>query len=168
MDYAQHFQHADEIIEHLTPLVIGAKNPLLEAKYTGFLTVAAVTTYELAVKSIFISFAQSKHKVLGSFTESHFNRINGRIKIENIRNDYVRKFGDKYLKKFNNNLKKTGSLYLRNNQREITSSYDNLITWRNDFAHEGRIRAKSTFAEATRAYNDGKKVIECLAESMRR
>ncbi|MEN5101993.1 HEPN domain-containing protein [Stenotrophomonas sp. TWI809] len=168
MDYARHFQHADEIIEHLTPLVTGAKNPLLEARYTGFLTVAAVTTYELAVKSIFISFAQSKHKVLGAFTESHFNRINGRIKIEAIRNDYVRKFGEKYLKKFNNNLKRTGTLYLQTNQREITSSYDNLITWRNDFAHEGRIRAKSTFAEAARAYNDGKKVIECLADSMRR
>lgn len=168
MDYARHFQHADDIIEHLTPLVIGARNPLLEAKYTGFLTVAAVTTYELALKSIFISFAHSKHKVLGTFTESHFNRINGRIKIENIKNDYVRKFGDKYLIKFNKNLKKTGSLYLQNNQREISSSYDNLITWRNDFAHEGRIRTKSTFSEASRAYNDGKLVIQCLAESMKR
>lgn len=168
MDYAQHFHHADDVIEHLTPLVAGARNPLLEARYTGFLTIAAVTTYELAVKSIFISFAQSKHKVLGSFTESHFSRINGKIRLENLKNDYVRRFGEKYLVKFNRRLSETGQRYLRENQREIISSYNNLIVWRNDFAHEGRIRPNATFAEASRAYTDGKIVIKCLAESMKR
>lgn len=168
MNYAQHFQHADDVIAHLTPLVVGERNPLLESRYTGFLTVAAVTTYELAVKSIFISFAQSKHKVLGSFTESHFSRINGKIRLDTIKNDYVRRFGEKYLIKFNKKLGESRDRYLQENQREIVSSYNNLIVWRNDFAHEGSIRTNSTFAEAAQAYTDGKEVIRCLAESMTR
>ncbi|MGG6318637.1 HEPN domain-containing protein [Stenotrophomonas geniculata] len=168
MNYAQHFQHADDVIEHLTPLVAAERNPLLEARYTGFLTVAAVTTYELAIKNIFISFAQSKHKVPGSFTESHFNRINGKIKLRIVKDDYVLRFGKQYLDRFNRKLDECGRKYYIDNKLDIVSSYGNLVVWRNDFAHEGRIRANSTFLETAHAYTAGKEVIRCLAESMRR
>lgn len=168
MNYAQHFQHADDVIEHLTPLVARERNPLLEARYTGFLAVAAVTTYELAIKSIFISFANSKHKVLGSFTESHFNRINGKIKLRIVKDEYVLRFGKQYLDRFNKKLDESRKIYYADKNMDIVSAYGNLVVWRNDFAHEGRIRANSTFLETAQSYNAGKEVIRCLAESMRR
>jgi len=168
MNYAQHFQHADDVIGHLTPVVAGERNPLLEARYTGFLTVAAVTTYELAIKNIFVSFAYSKHKVLGSYTESHFNKINGRIKLRVVKDEHVLRFGKKYLERFNRKLEESSKRYYAENKLDIVSSYGNLVVWRNDFAHEGRILANSTFLETARAYTAGKEVIRCLAETMRR
>lgn len=168
MAYTDHFQHADDIVAHLNGIVPTIVDPLLKAKYVGLVSVAAVTVYELAVKEIFIEFANNKHKVLGCFTEAFFDKINGRIKIKVINDDYIAKFGKKYQQKFKKNLELTAKLYFKNNHRDIKNSYTNLITWRNDFAHEGRINGTTTYPEVVQAYQDGKEVIRCLALSMNR
>jgi hypothetical protein len=139
---------------------------LLSAKYVGFVAVASVTVYEVAIKEIFITFAKDKHKVLGAFTESYFNRINGKISIDVVKKDYIKRFGPKYLEKFEKKLNFTTKAYLLANGRDIKNSYSNLITWRNDFAHAGSINATATYAEVVQAYEDGKEVIRCLAETM--
>lgn len=166
MSYTANFQHADDIVAHLNTVIPTVKAPLLSAKYVGFVAVASVTVYEVAIKEIFIKFAKDKHKVLGAFTESHFNRINGKISIDVIKKDYIKRFGPKYLEKFEKKLNSTTKAYLLANGRDIKNSYSNLITWRNDFAHAGSINATATYAEVVQAYEDGKEVIRCLAETM--
>ncbi len=168
MAYSDHFLHANDIIKHLNGIVPTITNPILTAKYVGFVSVAAVTVYELALKEIFIEFARKKHKVFGHFTQSYFNRINGRIKLKVIKEIYISKFGNKYNVKFQKNIEKKCRDYLLLNHRDIRSSYANLITWRNDFAHEGKINSITTYNEVVQAYEDGKEVIHCLAESMTR
>lgn len=111
---------------------------------------------------------QKKHKVLGCFIENHFDRINGRITIDTIKKEYIKRFGMKYLYKFEKKLACASADYLHVNCRDIKSSYSNLIIWRNDFAHSGKINATSTYAEVVQAYTDGKEVIRCLAETMSR
>ncbi len=166
MTYSDHFRHADDIIEHLDTVVPGINDPLLQAKYVGFVTIAAVTVYELDIKNIFIDFGHRKHKVFGSFTESHFNRINGRIKLRIIKDDYVARFGERYKKRFSKYLEQSSKIYLRQNRRDIRSSYGNLITWRNEFSHEGRLSTTATYTEAIQSYEDGKEIIHCLANCM--
>lgn len=168
MNYSNHFQHADDIVAHLNTIMPTVNDPLLKAKYVGFVAIAAVTVYELAVKDIFIKFAQEKHKVLGTFTESYFNRINGKIALSTIKSEYIKRFGPKYLSRFDKKLNHAATAYLQTNRRDIKNSYSNLITWRNDFAHEGKINSTSTYAEITQAYQDGKEVIKCIAETMKR
>jgi hypothetical protein len=164
--YLSHFQHADDIITHLNSIVPTMTDPLLQAKYAGFVAVAAVTVFEIAIKDIFISFARGKHKVLGSFTESHFNRINGKISFDAIRNDYIKRFGSKYQVKFDKKFKTISDLYLATHRNDLKILYSNLITWRNDFAHEGRIRTNSTYQDTVLAYQGGKEMIRCIAETM--
>lgn len=166
MPYRNHFSHADDIITHLDTVVPAISDPLLQAKYVGFVSVAAVTVYEMAIKDIFIEFAQKKHRVFGHFTESFFHRINGRIKIKVIREDYICKFGSRYDRRFAKKLDKKSRHHLSTYRRDIASSYSNIITWRNNFAHEGSINGTTTYREATQAYRDGKEVIHCLAETM--
>lgn len=166
MPYTDHFRHADDVVAHLNGVVPGLPDPLLRVKYVGFVTVAAVTVYEMAIKDIFIEFARKKHKVLGQFTESYFDRINGRIKISVIQDDYVAKFGRKYVDQFRAKLATEAGLHLAAHRRDIKSNYANLILWRNDFAHEGRLAANATYPEVVTAYEDGKLVIKCLAEAM--
>ena len=52
MPYLDHFQHADDVVTHLNSVVPTIPDPLLRAKYVGFVSVAAVTVYELAIKEI--------------------------------------------------------------------------------------------------------------------
>jgi hypothetical protein len=82
--YADHFRLADDLIAHLTPAVVGIADPFIASRYSGFVAVAAVTVYELAVKEILCTFGESKHAVLGNFTRKYFDRINGRIKYRSL------------------------------------------------------------------------------------
>nr|WP_207787638.1 HEPN domain-containing protein [Candidatus Thiosymbion oneisti] len=141
-------------------------NPLLKAKYVGFVSVAAVTVYELAIKEILIEFARRKHQVFGHFMEAHLDRINGRIRLKTIKEEHISRFGAKYETRFQQRLDEKTEKYLRDNHRHIQNSYTNLILWRNNFSRTGKINTTATYAEAVRAYEDGKEVIHCLASCM--
>jgi len=166
--YADHFKLADDLIAHLTPAVPGIADPFLASRYSGFVAVAAVTVYELAVKEILCTFGESKHAVLGNFTRNYFERINGRIKYRVLHEEYVFSFGDKYVRRFKKLVAKREREVLIAQRKSILTSYDNIITWRHLFAHEGQIPTNATYAEAVDAYQMGKEVIECLASSMKR
>ena len=166
MPYIDHFRHADDIIAHLDTVVPALRDPLLRTKYAGFVTVAAVTVYELAIKEIFCEFGRKKHKVLGAFSESYFKKINGRVTLDDIRKEYCQRYGDAYVTKFKARLEATSRLYLTAHRRDVKSSYSNLIVWRNAFAHEGTVPATVTYSEVVQAYQDGKEVIHSLAASM--
>lgn len=168
MTYLTHFKHADDVIAHLNVMVPTITDPLLRLKYTGFVAVVAITVYELAIKEIFISFAKKKHPLLGNFTESFFEKINGRIKTQVIQTDYIARYGDKYVIKFKKKLDDTTATYLKSHRRDIKNSYANLILWRNEFAHEGRLNTNATYTDVVQAYEDGKEIIRCLSESMAR
>jgi hypothetical protein len=158
----------DDLIAHLDPVVTSLSDPFLVSRYTGFVAVAAVTVYELAVKEILCSFGESKHIVLGNFTRQYFDRINGRIKYKNLHEDYVSCFGEKYVNRFKKNVEKREREILLLKRKSIKTSYHNIITWRNSFAHEGQLPTHATYSEAVDAYEFGKEMIQCLADSMRR
>jgi hypothetical protein len=166
--YIDHFRHADDVIVHLNGIVPSLGDPLLKVKYTGFVTIAAVTVYELAIKEIFCEFGRRKHKVLGKFTERYFERINGRVTLESIRTDYCARFGEVYAERFKKRLEDAAKAHLLAHRRDLKSAYSNLIVWRNAFAHEGNVPATATYAEAVQSYEDGKAVIHTLAQSMAR
>ena len=166
MPYIDHFRHADGVIAHLDTIVPALPDPLLRTKYAGFVTVAAVTVYELAIKEIFCEFGRRKHKVLGAFSESYFKRINGRVTLDDIRKDYCQRYGDTYVTKFKKKLDEASAAHLAAHRRDLRSSYSNLIVWRNAFAHEGTVPPTVTYPEVVQAYQDGKEVIHSLASSM--
>ena len=130
------------------------------------MAVTAVTVYELAIKEIFTSFAEKKHKVFGNFTSSHFNRINGRIMKKDIEDRYIKRFGEKYLKRFKAKINALEKDANKQNKGSILSSYGNIITWRNQFAHEGDMPSTATYLEVKKSYFLGQELINCLAETM--
>ena len=168
MAYNDNFKHADDVIAELNNYVPTIKDPLIQSKYVGFVSVVAVTVYEMAIKEIFITFANNKDEVFGNFIESFFYRINGQIKVKCIEDKYLSKFGKKYVDGFDEKLEIKANQYMITNKRNFKSQYNNLIVWRNAFAHEGKINQNATFSEVVQAYDDGKEVINCLAESMKR
>lgn len=168
MPYSDHFKLADDLIQHLDPILAGLKDPFIESRYTGFLAVSSVTVLELAMKTIFCEFSSSKHKVLGNFCAQYFDRINGRIALDPIRKDYLLKFGVKYQQRFERRLARVENQFLNSVGYSVKASYGNLITWRNAFAHEGVTPANASYDEVKRAYGCGKEIMNCLATCMRR
>jgi len=168
MAYSDHFKLTDDLILHLDPILAESSDSFIESRYTGFLAVSGVTVLELALKNIFCDFAAAKHPVLGNFCSQYFYRINGRIGLKLIKDDYLAKFGSKYQQRFENRVEKLERQHLRTAGTSIKASYGNLITWRNSFAHEGIVPVNASYQEVKRAYDCGKEVMHCLAGCMRR
>lgn len=163
MSYASHFTSADATLAHLTS-VVAACPPMLASQYAGFAAVSSVTVYELAIKEIFQTFAAKKHSVFGTFTERFFHRLNGRITIRDLRDEYLPRFGNRYKLKFETALSKADAEALAAGRGSVKASYGNLLTWRHNFAHGGN--PACTFKEVVNAYELGKTVIACLDTTM--
>lgn len=168
MAYSNHFKLADDIIAHLDPFVRNINDPFLQSRYVGFIAIAAVTVYELCIKDIFCDFAKKKHNIFGNFVEGYFDRISGRIKLDNIKNEYLKKFGDRYLKRFKRYTKAAEDICLKDYGKSMLSSYGNIIIWRHTFVHEGEIPLTATYDEVTKSYEIGKNVIIVLENTMYR
>ena len=130
MAYTDHYKLADDVIDHLNTVISGISDPFVATRYVGFVAIVSVTVYELAIKEIFVEFGEKKHKVLGEFTRSYFSRINGRIKVVNIRDEYIMRYGDKYVNRFKGKLTEAETQNLRDKGISIQSSYANIITER--------------------------------------
>jgi len=168
MAYSDHFRLADDFINHLDGVIVNVSDPFISSRYVGFVSVAGITVYELAIKEIFMSFSEKKHKVFGQFAGIYFERLNGRIKTKEIRDNYLPRFGDKYVNRYTKLEEQVERQFLRNQGVSILSSYNNLIEWRNQFAHLGQIPTTPSYPEVKTAYNAGKEIIHCLARVLNR
>lgn len=168
MSYRNHFTAADKVAAHLVAVHSAASDSDLTRSCIGFLTIAAATAYELAIKEILVNFCERKHKVFGTFSRSQFDRLNGRIKLSDLRGLYISAFGEKYLKRFNAKLTDADNASVVSHGTTVTTCYQNILVWRHSFAHTGVVPATMTFNEALSAYKLGATVVDCVAASMHR
>ena len=161
MPYSRKFTHADDLIADIKALQETA-DPMLKSKYAGVVSVLAASVYECAVKNILISFARSRDPIFCNYVEQSFSKLNARIKIENLKCDYLKKFGSHYRDNFNDLLNSEENLLLRSTGKSIQTSYENLIVWRHAFVHDAECPTSATLEEAIESYEMGKKVIECF------
>ncbi len=162
------FSQSDLILGHLDGLIGGVADDFIKSRYTGFVAVSAVTTFENNIRSKLVDFCTKKHKVFGSFSEAMFEKTNARIKLDNLRDDYLRRFGDRYLKRFNVKLNDIEQEKLVTGFGSVKGSYSNLVKWRHDFVHEGILPAYAGYNEARAAYENGKLVVAAFFESLNR
>lgn len=162
----RYFVDADLYVQHLIGSPELMADPFIASRHVGFVAITAVTVYEIAIKGIFIDFGARKHTVLGNFTKARFDRINGRISYRAICDEYVRLFGDKYVQRFKKRMEAMDKEALRMRRVSTISAYNNIIVWRNEFAHLGTVPTNVTLAEVVAAYEEGKNVLRCLAACM--
>ncbi|MFZ5652992.1 MAG: HEPN domain-containing protein [Pseudomonadota bacterium] len=166
--YTDRLQLVDGLTPHLDTVVVPGLDPVLTSKYVGFLCVSAVTVIELAVKDILVEFAARKHKVFGGFCQDLYDRLNGRITLNDLRKNHVKRFGDRYVTRFDRLLNAEEDRELRASGRSIRSSYGNLITWRHSYAHQGILPPNASYGEAKQGFELGKHILKCLDTAMRR
>lgn len=166
MAYTDRFMQVEDYLAHLDPMMAGIADPFVQGRYIGFIATSAVTAYELAIKDIFYAFADKKHLVLGSLTRARFFRLNGRIKLDDLKKDHVKSFGDRYHNRFKKLLDAADDAYVRNHGNSPKVAYNNVITWRHTFVHEGEPPNTTNYEEIKRNYLAGKEVIHCLYRTM--
>lgn len=166
--YSDRFALADDYIAHLDGMMASIADPFIQSRYLGFIAISAVTVYELAIKDIFISFAEKKHTVLGNTTRSKFDKINGRIQLKSLRTEHISPFGEKYVKRFNRKLEERESKNLKSGSGSIKAAYGNIVSWRHIFVHSGEAPTTTTYEEVKRAYQVGTGVLHVLNDTMYR
>ncbi|MDB4924457.1 HEPN domain-containing protein [Mucilaginibacter sp.] len=166
MAYSDRFISTDNLIINLTPYLSTITDSAILASYAGFLSVSSITVYELAIKDIFSDFATRKHLVFGHFVEKYLSRINGQIKLGDLKGNQIKVFGGKYLQKFETSVNSKEALYLLSHGKSLKSSYDNLIICRHVFVHRGN--PTLTINEVVDNYHIGKEIIHSLFDSMKR
>lgn len=162
------FIDTDALVEHWTDVVSGVANDHIKSRYAGFVAVAGVTSYEVAIRDIIIEFSEKKHEILGNFSRSLFSRMSGKISYEDLWKNHLSKFGQKYVEKFKKSVSDEDNRIVREHRTGLIAAYSNMILWRNSFAHSGNLSANATFNEAVKSYNIGKGVVRCLAKAMHR
>jgi hypothetical protein len=166
MAYQDRFAATDNLIAHLSPIVSTLSDPAIVSNYAGFLSVSAVTVYELAIKDIFTEFATKKNIAFGNFIESHFANINGRIRLEHLKGQHIKSFGEKYLDKFEKKLKTREQFVFTTSRKNVRSDYSNLVLCRHEYVHAGN--PTLSFQEVLDYYQTGKEIIHSLHEAMQR
>lgn len=166
MPYTSRFALVEDYLTHLDPMMAGIADPFLQGRYLGFVLISAVTVYELAIKDIIYEFSDKKHAVLGKFARARFDQLNGRIKIDSLKNEHIKMFGVKYVERFNKKLDAREILSLSSGGPSIKSSYGNVITWRHAFVHQGVVPNTTNYAEIKRAYVAGKEVLHCVNDAL--
>lgn len=166
MAYQNRFNSVDLLISQLMPFAQQGTDPLILSAMAGIVAVEAVTAYELAIKDIFEEFSRKKNKVFGNYVRSSMSRLNGRIKYQEIKDNMVNTFGEKYQRRFvvKKELKTKNVLALEH--VDLVQTYDNLILGRHLFVHVGNLTM--TLQEAIKNYNIGKELIAALDEAMKR
>lgn len=166
MAYLERFSLVEDYLKHVDSLMASLNDPFVEARYIGFIATSAVTAYELAIKDIFFDFAEKKNVVLGSVTRAKLFRMNGRIKLKELKDEHVKMFGVKYLNRFTKKLEDTETYYVKMNSKSPKSAYNNVITWRHQFVHEGTIPNTTNYSEIKDQYLAGKEIVHCLFRTM--
>lgn len=162
------FSHSDLILSHLDGLIGSVSDDFIKSRYTGFVAVVAVTAFQNNIRGKLISFCTIKHKVFGTFSEATFEKTNARVKLEHLRGDYLNRFGERYLNRFNKRLDEVENASLANGTGSIKGSYTNLLKWRHDFVHDGTLPAYAGYEEARAAYENGKLVITTFFDCLNR
>ena len=167
MSYFEHFNAADFTIQHISKLLHSKTDSFIESRYVGFVCVSAVTAYELSIKKILIAFSKNRDSVFGNYIESIYMRLNGKIGINDLKGLHIKRFGDKYVDIFKDRLEKEQEEFLKIFKLSAIDSYNNLLTWRNEFAHTGSLKTYASLKETVESYNAGKVIIYCLDYAMK-
>lgn len=134
------------------------------ADLAGLLSTAYIAAFECCIKEIFINFAASKHKIAGNMAGYHFEQINSKIHWQVIGDKYAGQFGVNYRKKYYELIADEETVVFKNEKVSLKKTYENLLTWRHAFAHEGKKLA--TLEEVSKAFPVAKRIIFKVDEAM--
>lgn len=163
-DLNAHFSKISELVDEMNTFVPQDDNKKIQfrANLAGLLVVSISATYETCVKETLCEYAHRHHILFGGFADRNYEKINSRIRIDDLRR-YCDLFGDSISCKFKATYRKKRERIRRTTGFDIEQRYSQLFSWRNDFAHGG-IR-NTTIEEVYSSHNIAKRVMYIFNEA---
>ena len=129
------------------------------ADLAGLLIIAITSSYESCVKDVMVRYSSSKHADFSQFVQNNFERISGRISIDDLHR-YTKLFGKEIDDSFKSHLKKRKKSVDSLSGISIESCYKQIFSWRNDFVHAGK--RSTTIEESMKFHRFAKMIIYCF------
>lgn len=158
-DIDMHFATIDALVSEINRSVPpnGDYNSIkFRADLAGLLVVAMAATYETCVKEVLCGYAGKHHAAFGEFAVRNYNKLNSRIQIRDLKK-YCEVFDPEIAKRFKDSFLRRKTSLLSRIGKNIETSYEQILTWRHDFAH-AKIQ-NTTIEEAAETHRIGKRVI---------
>ena len=132
------------------------------ADLAGLLVVAIAASYESCVKETLTSYAARHHVEFETFAQNHFNKLNSRINLNDLYG-YARTFGNPIHRDFGKRIQERKRKILDRTGKDFTKAYEQILSWRHDFAHAG-VR-NTTVQEAFLTHGFAKRVLYAFDDS---
>ncbi|PHR20869.1 MAG: hypothetical protein COA41_04215 [Sphingopyxis sp.] len=140
----------------------GPSSTIFRADLAGLLVVSIASTYETCVKETLISYANGHHQAFGNFATNNFSKMNSKINIGDL-HKYTKLCDSSISTKFKDGLKARKNLLYERIGKDIVEAYNQILSWRHDFAHAW-IR-NTTIEEAMSTHHLAKRVLYEFAQS---
>ncbi|HEV7660906.1 MAG TPA: HEPN domain-containing protein [Allosphingosinicella sp.] len=142
--------------EIATFVPVATKAIQFRADLAGLLVVAIAASYESCVKETLISYAARHHLEFAVFAQNQFQKLNSRINLSDLFR-YARNFGNPIHKKFSEVLNERKAKILLRTGKDFSKAYEQILSWRHDFAHTGS--RNTTIEEAMATHRLAKRVL---------
>jgi hypothetical protein len=132
------------------------------ADLAGLFVVTIAATYESCVKEILINFASRHHVAFGNYTSQRYAKLNSRINVSDL-HLYAKTFGPSVGVNFKAELKRSKDAINGRIGKDIEKSYEQILSWRHDFAHAGK--RNTTLEEAAATHTIAKRVLYAFGKA---
>ncbi|TJZ92495.1 hypothetical protein FA743_06395 [Paracoccus gahaiensis] len=164
-DLDVHFAKIDALVSEINAIVPangGYQSVQFRADLAGLLVVAIAATYETCVKEIMSTYATAQHVKFGGFTGRQYRKLNSKVKVSDLKS-YCELFGPDICSTFRNRLKAKKKRILDSRGVNVEMSYEQILTWRHDFAHAWN--RNTTIEEAAMTHRAGKIILYLFNEA---
>lgn len=152
------FEAVDELIARMDQHAPASDPSNIEFRgdLSRLLVIAIVSAYEASVRATLVEYAKRHHNVFGCYVEAECERLNAQIKVKDLKG-LAGKFDPMLKQKFENELKRVESRYLKAAHRDIRCIYGELIKLRHRMAHSAN--AKISIEDAQRRHRIARHVL---------
>lgn len=146
-----HFDRIENLLGEIKSNVPADRPSVVDfrADLAGLFVVSIVASYESCVKDCLVCLASSKHEEFGEFVVRKYQKLNSRIQISDL-HSYSKLFSADVANRFVNSLSRRKERIEFFTGKNLKKEYENLLSWRHDFAHAG-VR-NTTLEEAHRTH----------------
>lgn len=163
-DLRQHIERVETLAQEIEKFVPNGQADVVSfrADLAGLLVVGIAAAYESCVKDTMVAYAYRHHDNFGQFTSNRFSKLSSRIKINDLYS-YARDFNPDIGTRFKNRLSAKAERIKVSMGVNIKDRYEQLLSWRHDYAHEGL--KNTTIEEAVVCHEYSKRVIYSFNEA---
>lgn len=147
-------------IENFVPLNIS--NIQFRADLAGLLVVAIAASYESCVKETLVNYAGKRHPQFGIYAQNQYSKLSSRVRISDLYL-YARTCDNAIHHRFGVIIKDRKNKLVQRVGMDFTKSYNQILNWRHDFAHEGL--RNTTVEEALLTHTYAKRVLYAFNDS---